>query len=86
MVLQPTNAFSYHGHKFGWDKSKPLPCTDPALSRLIGDIYALPDGVRFLLEHSELSTVKLNKSFGVIKFPEPFASIDDYKGSSFRGK
>lgn len=69
-----------------WDKAKPLRCTDPALSKLFGDFSTLPEGVRFLLQHSDLSPVHLNKSFGVIDFPAPFATIDEFKGSSVKGK
>lgn len=70
----------------GWDKSKPLRLTDPKLSSLVGDIEKLPDGLRFLITHSELNPVLLNKSFGVIKFPAPFTEVDDFGGSSFRTK
>jgi hypothetical protein len=70
----------------GWDRSKPLRLTDTKLSSLVGDIEKLPDGLRFLITHSELNPVLLNKSFGVIKFPAPFAEVDDFGGSSFRTK
>jgi hypothetical protein len=73
-----------------WDKQKPLRVIDPTrpnpLTNLIGDISKLPEGVQFILRHSELSPVLLNKSFGVIKFPAPFAEVDDYSGSSVRAK
>lgn len=70
----------------GWDKAKPLRCTDPLLAKLVGDITKLPAGVQFLLRYSDLNHVYLNKAFGEVEFPEPFAVIDNYKGSSFRGK
>jgi hypothetical protein len=70
----------------GWDRAKPLRLTDPKLAALVGDIDTLPDGLKFLIQHSELSPVLLNKSFGVIKFPAPFAEIDDFSGSSVRTK
>ena len=66
----------------GWDKKKPLRVTD--LNGLCGDLSKLPEGVRFLLQHSDLNPVYLNKSFGVIEFPAPFASVDDYGGSALR--
>lgn len=68
----------------GWDKQKPLKVTDPKLSALVGDIETLPPGVRFLLKHADLSPVHLNKSFGVIQFPAPFAEVDDYSGAALR--
>lgn len=70
----------------GWDRFKPLRLTDSKLASLIGDAEKLPDGLKFIIQHSELSPVLLNKSFGVIKFPAPFAEIDDYGGSSVRTK
>lgn len=70
----------------GWDKTKPLKCTDPKLADLIGDPAKLPEGVRFLLQHTDLNPVYLNKSFGVIEFPKPFAKTKDYSGSQVRRK
>jgi hypothetical protein len=70
----------------GWDKSKPLRLTDPKLSKLIGDITQLPEGVQFALRYSDLNPVYLNKAFGEVVFPEPFGTADEYKGSQSRGK
>jgi len=70
----------------GWDKSKPLRCTDPALAHVLGNLLALPTSVQFLLKYSDLNPVYLNKAFGEVEFPEPFSITDDYKGSSVRGK
>ncbi len=70
----------------GWDRKSTLRCTDKLLDKLVGDVSKLPPGVRFLLQHSELSPVSLNKSFGVIPFPEPFGTMDEFKGSSMRSK
>ena len=69
----------------GYDKAKPLKVTDPKLAALIGNLDALPSGVKFLLAHADLNPVYLNKSFGVIPFPAPFAEVDDYGGGSLRG-
>lgn len=70
----------------GYDKAKPLKITDPILASLIGAIDKLPEGIKFVLQHSDLNPVYLNKSFGVIKFPSPFAETDNYGGSSVRDK
>jgi hypothetical protein len=70
----------------GYDKAKPLRLTDPKLAPLIGDISKLPHTVQFLITHADLNPVLLNKSFGVIEFPAPFAKVPDYGGSSVRGK
>jgi hypothetical protein len=70
----------------GYDKAKPLRLTDPKLADLVGDISKLPDGVQFLLKHADLNPVHLNKSYGVIPFPAPFADVPDYSGSQVRGK
>lgn len=69
-----------------WDKSKPLRLTDPALKAIVGEWSKLPEGVQFLLKHSDLNPVHLNKSFGVIEFPAPFAVVPDYSGASVRNK
>ncbi len=66
----------------GWDKAKPLKLTDPKLAELLRD----PAGLQFLLQHADLNPVYLNKSFGVIPFPAPFATVPDYSGASVRGK
>lgn len=70
----------------GWmDRKKPLRATDPALTRLLGDISKLPAGVQFILQHSDLNPVYLNASYkGGMKFPDPFTEINDYSGSSLR--
>lgn len=71
----------------GWsDKKKPLRVMDPAFDGLRKEFESLPEAIKFLLLHSDVNPVYLNKSFGVIAFPEPFASVDDYGGSSVRGK
>lgn len=70
----------------GYDKVKPLRITDPKLSALVGDLSTLPEGLQFLLKHADLNPVYLNKSFGVIAFPAPFATVPDYSGSQVRGK
>jgi hypothetical protein len=70
----------------GWDKAKPLRLTDPKLATIVGDWSKLPEGVQFLLKHSDLNPVHLNKAFGVIEFPEPFAVVPDYSGGSVRTK
>lgn len=70
----------------GYDKQKPLKLTDPKLAILLGEIGKLPEGVQFLLRHADLNPVYLNKSFGVIDFPAPFAVVPDYSGASVRGK
>jgi hypothetical protein len=69
----------------GWDKAKSLKVTDPKLAALVGDLSKLPEGVQFLLKHADLNPVYLNKSFGVIEFPAPFAIVPDYSGSQVRG-
>lgn len=69
----------------GWDKQKPLRVTDPKLAELVGDLSKLPEGIQFLLKHADLNPVYLNKAYGVITFPKPFADAPDY-GSSVRGK
>lgn len=68
----------------GWDKQKPLKITDAKLAALVGDLDALPPGVRFLLQHADLNPVHLNKSFGVLKFPHPFGEVDDLGGAALR--
>jgi hypothetical protein len=70
----------------GYDKAKPLKLTDPKLSALVGDLSKLPENLQFLLKHSDINPVYLNKSFGVIEFPAPFAVVPDYGGSQVRGK
>lgn len=70
----------------GYDKAKPLKLTDHKLAALVGDWSKLPEGIQFLLDHSDLNPVHLNKSFGVIDFPAPFAVVRDYSGASVRGK
>ena len=70
----------------GWDKAKPLRLTDPTLAGLLGDLSSLTPAARFLLVHADLNPVYLNKSFGVVEFPAPFASVDDFGGSAVRGK
>ena len=69
----------------GWDKKKPLRVLDPALASLVGDLSKLPEGVRFILQHSDLNPVHLNASYkGGLKFPVPFAEVSDYSGSRVR--
>lgn len=73
----------------GWDKAKPLRVifggkADPRIAALIGNFDALPDGVRFVLQHCDLNPVHLNKSFGTVKFPAPFAETDKFGGSTLR--
>ncbi len=69
----------------GWDKKKPLRVLDPSLAALVGDISKLPEGVRFILQHSDLNPVYLNASYkGGMKFPVPFAEVNDYGGSRVR--
>ena len=70
----------------GWDKQKPLRCTDPALADILGNLNLLPEGVKFLLRYSDLNPVRLSKAFGEVEFPQPFAVVDEFKGSSFRAK
>jgi hypothetical protein len=70
----------------GYDKQKPLKLTDHILATVVGDLSTLPAGVLFLLKHADLNPVYLNKSFGVIEFPAPFAVVPDYSGASVRGK
>ena len=70
----------------GYDKQKPLRLTDPRLETLVGKLADLPLGVQFLLRHADLNPVYLNRSFGVIDFPPPFAVVPDYSGASVRGK
>src|SRR5574343_644126 len=69
----------------GWDKKKPLRVLDPALASLVGDRSKRPEGVRFILQHSDLNPVHLNASYkGGLKFPVPFAEVSDYSGSRVR--
>lgn len=69
----------------GWDKKKPLRVLDPALASLVGDLSKLPEGVRFILQHADLNHVYLNASYkGGMKFPAPFAEVNDYSGSRVR--
>lgn len=69
----------------GWDKKKPLRVSDPSLASLVGDLSKLPEGVRFILQHSDLNPVYLNASYkGGMKFPAPFAEVNDYSGSRVR--
>ena len=69
----------------GWDKKKPLRVLDPALASLVGDLSKLPEGVRFILQHADLNPVHLNASYkGGMKFPAPFAEVNDYGGSRVR--
>lgn len=71
----------------GWDKESQLPCTDPLLALLVGELATLPPGVRFLLEHSYVSKVLLNKSYSPTKpLPKPFSEMTDYSGATNRGK
>lgn len=68
-----------------WDKKKPLRVLDPSLAALVGDLSKLPDGVRFVLQHSDINPVYLNASFkGGTKFPAPFAEVNDYSASRVR--
>lgn len=68
-----------------WDKKKPLRVLDPSLAALVGDLSKLPEGVRFILQHSDVNPVYLNASFkGGTKFPAPFAEVNDYSGSRVR--
>lgn len=68
-----------------WDKKKPLRVLDPSLASLVGDLSKLPEGVRFILQHSDLNPVHLNASYkGGTKFPAPFAEVNDYSGSRVR--
>lgn len=69
----------------GWDKKKPLRVLDPALASLVGDLSKLPEGVRFILQHADLNPVHLNASFkGGMRFPAPFAEVNDYSASRVR--
>lgn len=69
----------------GWDKKKPLRAMDPALASLVGDISKLPEGVRFILQHSDVNPVHLNASYkGGLKFPAPFSEVNDYSASRVR--
>lgn len=74
----------------GWDKKEKLRVVfngeaDRRIAKLIGDLDKLPPGVQFILGHCALDPVFLNKSFGSVKFPEPFAKTKDYSRSSVRG-
>ncbi len=73
----------------GWDKAKPMRVMfggkpDPRIAALMGNVEALPEGVRFVLQHADISPVHLNKSFGQIAFPAPFAETDKFGGSTLR--
>lgn len=71
----------------GWtDRKKPLRVSNPALTKLVGDITKLPPGIQFILQHADLNPVYLNASYkGGMKFPEPFVEINDYSKSTVRG-
>lgn len=71
----------------GWDKSKPLRLNSPLLESLIGDMQALPEGVRFLLAHADLNPVYLNATYkgGFIRFPKPFDEGLKFGSSTLRG-
>lgn len=70
----------------GWDKKKPLPVLSPELAKLVGDLSKLPAEIQFLLQHADLNPVRLNASYkGGMKFPAPFAIVNDFSGSSLRG-
>jgi hypothetical protein len=85
-----TSTVSFGGAKkvwglTGWDKKKPLRVLDPSLASLVGDLSKLPEGVRFIMQHSDLNPVYLNASYkGGMKFPAPFADVNDYGGSRVR--
>lgn len=70
----------------GWDKKKPLPVLSPELAKLVGDVSKLPAEIQFILQHADLNPVRLNASYkGGMKFPAPFAIVNDFSGSSVRG-
>jgi hypothetical protein len=71
----------------GWDdEEKTLSCVSPLLEKLVGDVSKLPDGLRFVLQHSVMTRVLLNASYkGKMKFPAPFVEVNDYSKSTVRG-
>lgn len=74
----------------GWDGAKPLKVMngdkpDPRIASLVGDFSKLPEGVQFLLKVCEMTSVHLNKNFGVITFPAPFQETMKFGGSVLRG-
>jgi len=52
--------------------------TDPRFADLIGDLDALPIGIRFLIQHSDLNLVRLNKAFKIVPLHEQFTLEDDF--------
>ena len=71
----------------GWDDDeKTLSCVSPLLEKLVGDVSKLPEGLRFVLQHSVMTRVILNASYkGKMKFPAPFVEVNDYSKSTVRG-
>ena len=71
----------------GWDdEEKTLSCVSPLLEKLVGDVSKLPEGLRFVLQHSVMTRVILNASYkGKMKFPAPFVEVNDYSKSTVRG-
>lgn len=56
------------------------------LSTLPGeDLTKILEGIRFILQHADLNPVHLNASYkGGLKFPAPFAEVNDYSASRVR--
>jgi hypothetical protein len=69
----------------GWDRKRPLPALDALLAPLHGELDKLPEGIRFLLQYSDLNPVRLNAAYKAgTKFPKPFDEVKVYGGSTLR--
>lgn len=74
----------------GWDKEKSIKVMncgkpDARIASLVGEFSKLPAGVQFILNHCDLNPVHLNKSWGQMEFPAPFAKGLKFGGSRSSG-